>query len=126
MVSDTPRVTRVEEATIVEEIRRKVADSVVSWRELVELCNRLGVSVNRLRKILLALTGSGEVIELKCRLFTSRRFLEVADRAELEEKIKETVARSGLRKCGKPLSIPLRNVLVVISKSGDVYVVYSK
>lgn len=116
-------ITRVEEEEVVDEIRRRLADDVASWREIVEMCSGAGVSVNRLRKILLCLINSGEVVELKCRLFTSKEFLERAPKELLAERIREAVSRSGLRKCGKPLGIPMKCVSIIISKAGEVAVI---
>jgi len=115
--------TRVEETYIAEEILRRTSSDVVSWRELLELCRAVGVSANRLRKILLSLIEAGEVVELRCRLFTSPRLLREELREELEKRVKEAVARSGLKKCGKPLTIPIKNISVVITKTSDVSVV---
>ncbi|MEM1693979.1 MAG: hypothetical protein QW456_07220 [Ignisphaera sp.] len=107
----------MEENRIAEEILRKVSNDVVSWRELLELCRSIGISANRLRKILLSLIEEGKVVELKCRLFTSPKLVREEPREELAKKIKEAVARSRLRKCGKPLTIPYRDVSVVITKT---------
>lgn len=125
MVSDpdVAYIVKVEEVSVIDEVKKKLENDIVSWRELVEMCNRLGVSANRLRKILLELLASGEVVELKCRLFTSRRFVERAPRRELVDKIRGAVSRGKLRKCGKPLGNPMKTVSVIISRSGNVAVI---
>lgn len=61
-------------------------------------------------------------MELKCRLFTSPKLLREELREEPEKKVREAVARSKLKKCGKPLTIPIRDISIVITKTSDISV----
>ncbi|MEM4843973.1 MAG: hypothetical protein QXU08_06155 [Ignisphaera sp.] len=119
---DTINLTRVDETYIAEEILKRTSSDVVSWRELLELCREREISVNRLRKILLSLIESREIVELKCRLFTSPKLLKELPQDELEKKMREAIARSKLKKCGKPLTIPIKDISIAITKTSDISV----
>ncbi|MEM1877068.1 MAG: hypothetical protein QXH21_09845 [Ignisphaera sp.] len=109
---DMLNITRVEESHIVTEILKRTSSDIVSWKELLDLCKTFGISTNRLRKILLSLIEAKEIVELRCRLFTSPKLLRELPQDELEKKISEAIARSKLKKCGKPLTITIKNISI--------------
>lgn len=121
--SNSFHITRIEEEAVAEEVLRRASEGVVTWRELLEICYAAGISMNRLRKILLALIEEEKIIELKCRIFTSKKFLETTPTDKLLDHVKKAVLRSNIRKCGKPLGIPFKDINIIISKSGNVIIV---
>lgn len=116
----------VEEEEIATKIAEEASRGVVSWKRMLEMGREVGISSNRLRKIVLGLVSGGTLVELKCRLFTSKAFLESVDARTLAELIKTEVRRAGIRKCGKPLTPPKKGVRVVIAKTGAVRVCDSR
>lgn len=88
------------------EVLRRTRGSVISWRELVDLCKQRGTSLHRLRKVVAYLVSAGYLIELKCRVFTTREYIESRRVEELVEEIREKVHRTELKNAVDPL---LRN-----------------
>lgn len=110
---------------VATEILRMADSRVVSWRELICQYRGLGISTHRLRRIVLSLLYEGELVELKCRLFTTRSHIERTPEEILAEEIRDVLKRLNLRKCGKPLGNPYSRFAVKIRRNGkvDVYVV---
>ena len=101
---------------LANEILRRASSSIVSWRELAELCRQRGVSLQRLRKVVKHLVDQGLIVELRCRLFTTKEYLGSRSAEELVAEIREKLSATGLKKCGRPISAKLSN-LVYISVS---------
>ena len=105
---------------IAEEILGEAGKGVVSWRELVEKYRGRGVSLYRLRKILLALLSRNQIVELQCRLFTTPGYLEKTPREVLREQIASKIRELGLQKCGKPVGIPYEKITITITRDGRI------
>jgi len=117
-------ISSVSDEDVASDILEKIStEGIISWRELVDMYRGKGVSLYRLRKILLILLHERKIIELPCRLFTTAVHLEKTPINILKEEIIEKIRRLGLRKCGKPISIPEDKVSVSISRRGAVSVV---
>ena len=110
---------------IAEEIVGKAKNDILVWQDLVKTYRNRGVSTYKLRRIILALLSKGKIIELRCRLFTTKEYLERTPTDVLTNKIKEIVLKSGLKKCGKPIGIPYGKIIVAITKSKEVKVYIS-
>lgn len=116
-------VASVEDEKIASEIVEKVRrEGVVSWQELVGVFRGKGISLYRLRKILLNLVNSGAILELQCRLFTTREFVENTEMSVLVKRIVEKVSSLRLRKCGKPVGVPYKKISVSVSRDGKISV----
>lgn len=116
----------VEDEEIASEILDKAKkEGVISWQELVSMYRGKGVSIYRIRKIILFLINNKNLVELPCRLFTTRDFLENTEKTKLVKTIVEKVSSMRLRKCGKPIGSPYNKVSVSISREGRVTVVVS-
>ena len=115
-----PSVT--DEAVASEILSMLESEKLVSWQELAKLYRNRGVSLYRLRKILLSLLNKGVVVELPCRLFTTRECLEETPREVLRELVEGKVRSLGLRKCGKPVGAPYEKVSISISRKRGVRV----
>lgn len=114
-------IERTSEEALMSDIL-SASEKGVSWRELIGVARRHGVSVNRMRKIIGYLVRTGVLVELKCRVFIKKETAESLDREVLAELVAEVIARSGMKKCGKPLSSPSLCVEVYVGKSGRVLV----
>jgi len=101
---------------LANEILRRASSGIVSWRELAELCRQRGASLQRLRKVVAHLVDQGLIVELRCRLFTTKEYLRSRSAEELAAEIKEKLSRTSIKKCGRPISAKLSN-LVYISVS---------
>ena len=111
----------VDDREIVDEILSVANKEPLAWQELMVFKKR-GVSVYRLRRIILALLAKGELIELKCRLFVTKELLEKTPPKKLREMIVEKIRRLGLRKCGKPIGVPCEKISISITRNGTIIV----
>lgn len=109
----------VDDESIAGEILEKIKSSgLVSWRELVNMYRGRGISLYRLKKILLTLLNRGEIIELPCRILTTSKHLEKTPREALREEIANKIRSLRLRKCGKPIGTPYDKIS--ISRKGNI------
>jgi len=101
---------------LANEILCRASSTIVPWRELAELCRQRGASLQRLRKVVKYLVDQGLIVELRCRLFTTKEYFGGRSAEELVAEIKEKLSRTGIKKCGRPVSEKPSN-LVYISVS---------
>jgi len=108
-----------------ESIAREILEAInssglVSWRELVNMYRGKGISLYRLKKILLALLNRGDIIELPCRILTTAEHLERTPKEVLREEIMNKIKSIKLRKCGKPIGTPYDKISISISRKGTI------
>lgn len=119
---DIDLVSSVPDDTLVKSIIESADQRILSWHDLLEISEKYGVSVSRLKKILLILLSSRELVEIKCRLFTTRSFMMKTPPTALIYEIYNTLMKTGIKKCGKPLGNPVSEISVTFTRSGAVMI----
>jgi len=79
-------------------------EKFVVWDEMVKLAKEHGLSVSRLRRIVLDMIERGEIIELTCRIFTKFSIISMLTHDEMVSIIVKKLKKIGKKKCGKPLA----------------------
>jgi len=96
------------------------AKKLLHWYEIRGLTNRYSISYRRLKEVLLNLIVTRKLLELPCRLFTTPTILLSCNDGELEGIIRRKICSLGIRKCGRPLSVPIRGIVVTVRKKGTI------
>jgi hypothetical protein len=115
-------VLSVADEAVAAEIVNEASKGLVSWQDLVEKYKGKGISLYRLRKIILVLLSSRKIVELPCRLFTTYEYLEKTPKDLLRKEIEDKIRSIGLQKCGKPIGVPYERISISISRNRKIIV----